>query len=266
MQPELGASIAALDHEGRTVLRHAGDTPADPLDSGCFPLIPYANRIAHGRFGWDGTTHRLPLNFADHPHSLHGIGWQRRWTVAQHDAGRVALTLDHDGGEGWPWRFRAVQAVTLSPGVATIELSVANCEAARVPAGLGLHPYFPCDAATRLKARAREAWLSDETLLPLEPVPASTFGEWAQGAAVQGDTLIDHAHDGWDGTARIEQADHVLTLRAQGASAFHLYRPPGMDFFCFEPVDHLPDAINRGGMKRLAPGETRTLTLALAID
>ena len=44
---------------------------------------------------------------------------------------------------------------------------------------------------------------------------------------------------------------------------FVVYTPPGKDFFCAEPVSHMPDAINRmdepeHGLIVLHPGETMT--------
>lgn len=107
-------------------------------------------------------------------------------------------------------------------------------------------------------------WLADATMLPTERVAAAYFGDWTAGAAVPGDALIDNAYEGWDGLAQIGQRRGRITMRGEGADALHLFRPPGADFFCAEPVSHLPDAINRGGMDILAPGETRTLAMTLS--
>lgn len=263
--PALGGAIGALRHEGRDVLRPAAEGTRDPLDTGCFPLVPYANRIAHGQFVFDGQTHQLPLNFGEHPHSLHGFGWQAEWTVVEARGDYVTLSHAHDGGRGWPWAYRAEQRFVLAPREMRIELSITNSGNAPMPAGFGLHPYFPCDAETYLTFSAERLWLADETMLPTEAVASAQFGDWSATAPVAGATLIDNAYECWDGAAGIVQRWGGFAMRVDGADVLHLYRPPGADFFCAEPVGHLPDAINRGGMDVLAPGETRTLAMTLSL-
>lgn len=263
--PALGGAIGMLRHEGRDVLRPTPDGASDALATGCFPLLPYANRIAHGRFEFDGQAYQLPLNFGDHPHSLHGLGWQAEWAVVEAASDHATLNHAHDGGAGWPWVYRAAQRFVLAPGKARVELSITNTGDAIMPAGIGLHPYFPCDADTRLTFAAARLWLADEMMLPTQAVAAGHFGDWAMGAPVAGTTLIDNAYDGWRGVARVEQGWGEVELRGEGARMLHLYRPPGADFFCAEPVSHLPDAINRDGMDVLAPGETQMLAMTLSV-
>jgi aldose 1-epimerase len=263
--PAAGGAIGALRHDGRDVLRPAPQGSADVLAAGCFPLVPYANRIAHGRFEFDGQAYQLPLNFGDHPHSLHGLGWQAAWTVAAAGADHAALVHTHDGGPGWPGAYRAEQLFTLAPGELTIALSLTNTGDSPMPVGLGLHPYFPLAAQTRLGFVAERVWLADETMLPTVAADAAAFGDWSASAPVSGTTLIDNAYNGWDGIARIEQPWGSVEMAARGAPVLHVYRPPGAGFFCIEPVSHLPDAINGGGMDVLAPGATQALEMTLSV-
>lgn len=263
--PALGGAIGALRYDGQDVLRPLPDGSADVLATACFPLVPYANRIAGGRFDFAGREHRVPLNFGDHPHSLHGLGWQAEWNVAASDAESVTLVHAHDGGAGWRWAYHAEQRIRLAPGQLQLELALTNRADEAMPAGLGFHPYFSLAAETRLQFDTARAWLADATMLPTMAAPADHFGDWAVGAQVAGPTLIDNAYEGWSGTARIDQPWGTITLKAEGASVLHLYRPPGEPFFCVEPVSHLPDAINRDGMAVLDPGATQTLVMTLSI-
>ena len=267
LRPELGGSILALHHAGRAVLRPSAGDAAHPLETACFPLVPYANRIAQGRFTHSGVAHQLPRNFgADHPHTLHGTGWLRAWEVAEQAGDSAMLRHDHAGDDHWPWPFAAEQRFTLAPGTMIVDLSVRSLADRPVPAGLGLHPYFPRDDATGLTFSADRAWLADAGDLRTDAAPADRFGDWHEGAPVAGDTLIDNSYSGWDGVARIAQRDHLLHLAATGAPDCHLFRPPAGSFFCLEPVSHLPDAINREGMALLAPGAAMTLGLRLTIS
>ena len=237
----------------------------DPLQSACFPLLPYANRIALGRFPFHGETYQLPRNFGDHPHSLHGLGWQRAWSAAASGPSSAVLGHAHDGGPGWPWAYRAEQRLELTEGGLIAELALTNADTRAMPAGLGFHPYFPADGTTRLKASSTRLWLADAGMIPVRPVAPDHFADWATGAPVQRADLVDNCYEGWDGSARIDHAGRRLRIAAEVTPDFHLYIPPGAGFFCFEPVTHLPDALNRGGMVVLAPGETLRLAMRVSV-
>ena len=69
---------------------------------------------------------QLPLNFGDHPNSLHGLGWQRAWTVIEAGADTAVLVHDHDGGDGWPWAYRAEQRFELGEDGLSVTLTLTN--------------------------------------------------------------------------------------------------------------------------------------------
>lgn len=264
VDPEHGGAVTRLDWNGAPVLRPAAPGTTAILEMASFPLVPYANRIANGRFTFAGQVHQLPLNFGDHPHSLHGTGWQRPWRVTGQGEAFIRLSLESEGD--WPWRFAAEQRIELQPGAASFTLSLTNRDTSPMPAGLGLHPYFPLHAETRLQAAATRLWLGDSNQLPVAAADAAHFGDWSEGGRLSGSELIDNAYEEWDGKALIEQPGQRITLEASGARAFQLYRPPAGGFFCFEPVSHLPDAHNRDfALDVLAPGETLELRMRLDI-
>src|SRR3984957_9975826 len=82
LDPGRGGTIRELNWHGHDVLRptpaNAGD---DPLDTACFPMVPFVNRIAYGRFEFGGRTVQLERNWSEDPHPLHGQGWRKPWTV-----------------------------------------------------------------------------------------------------------------------------------------------------------------------------------------
>ncbi|WP_298399704.1 aldose 1-epimerase [Sphingobium sp.] len=267
LSPAIGGSLLYLALDGVDLMRRAPEGANDPLAMASFPLIPYANRIAHGRFTVKGQDYQLPLNFGDHPHSIHGFGWQTPWTAKETGPDAVRLVQTHVGDAGWPWSYRAEQRIALTPSQLSMSLSLTNVGDAPMPAGLGFHPYFLADEATTLRFDARNLWLSTSDMLPKSETPADTLGDWSRPGIVLGDTLIDNAYTGWTGPAIVERGDGLrLTLRAQGADWLHVYRPPASQDFCLEPVSHMPDAINRGGMAMVAPGDSAQLVMTIAID
>jgi aldose 1-epimerase len=270
MRPDLGGATVMLRHDGRDVLRPCAEEIDDPLDSANFVLVPYANRIDRGRFTFERAEYLLPANFGDHPHPLHGIGWHARWSVAEQSAGAVRLRHDHPGDPAWPWRYHAEQEVAINGDAVRFAASVRNTSEHAMPAGLGFHPYFPRTAGAAIKARLGEAWIADDTMLPVTRTRADHFGDWAKGAPVERNSLVDHCHGGWDGVADIATNGMTIRMTSDSASWLHLYLPPGADFFCVEPVSHLPNAINQPdpaalGLKVLEPGETMRIAMTLAI-
>jgi len=267
LAPAVGGSIAALRLGGVDLLRPAPAGSSDPLSMGSFPLAPYANRIAHGRFACGGRQVQLPLNFGDHPHSLHGLGWTSAWAVAAMTPDSATLIHRHDGGDGWPWAYRAEQHFFVTVDGVAMTLTLHNLSDRAMPAGLGFHPYFCADEKTRLQFDADSLWLSTPDMLPERRVAGDGLGNWAAGAPVMGESLIDNVYGGWNGCAFVERGDGVrLELTATGAPWLHLFRPPQADFFCVEPVSHMPDAINRpDGMDMIAPGTEKSLSLCIRI-
>lgn len=265
VRPALGGAIARAAWRGRDILRPTSTGAVDPRDCGCFPLVPFANRIAARRFTFDGVEYRLSGTIEDEPHSLHGVGWLSHWTVADELPDRLTLHHDHPGDHRWPWAYRAIQRISVADDGLSISLSVTNAGPMPMPAGVGLHPYFPVDPGTRLTFNSRGLWLSDDTNLPSELVDADRLGDWAVGDGVVHGTLVDNVYEGWDGRAELAGTGLRTTLTSD-AGAVHLFIPPGEGYACIEPVSHLPDAINRGGMTVLRPGETLWISMRIASD
>lgn len=267
LSPAVGGSLLGLALDGVDLLRRAPDGADDPLAMASFPLVPYANRIADGRFAFEGADYQLPLNFGDHPHSIHGFGWQTGWTASETGATSAHLIHEHRGEAHWPSAYQAEQHATLTPSQLSMSLFATNIGDVAMPIGLGFHPYFLADEATTLTFGARGLWLSTPDMLPDVQAPADALGDWSQPAIVRGSTLVDNAYTGWDGTAIVQRGDGLrLIITATGADWLHVYRPPDSVDFCLEPVSHMPDAVNRGGMPVLAPGETASLSMTIAID
>src|SRR6185312_732531 len=201
--PEHGGSIVGWMH-GRTPLlrRPAPDAivSGDVRGFGCFPLVPFCNRIAHGRFAWQGRTYQLDRNFGDHPHAIHGVGWQDAWTVRRVSDSAATLCMVHDAtgarAQRWPFAFAAEQHVALTEHGLSITLRITNHHPAPAPAGLGLHPYFPCAGVSELSFRAAGVWINDPSLLPVRHVAVPDDWDHATLRAV-GSAALDNCFTDW---------------------------------------------------------------------
>jgi len=273
--PALGGSIARLEWqaENRTIpILRGTSAPREVLDVGCFPLVPYCNRIRGGRFRFRGREIELRPNMAGDPNPLHGQGWTSGWSVEALSDRSATLTFRHERDE-WPWRYHARQRFTLAADSLTVELSCSNMDDGAMPCGLGLHPYFPCRPLTRITTRVAHVWTVDEQVLPVERILAKD--RYDPNAGPICGRGLDNGYDGWSGEALIETPDAPFRLRMTSAEArfFQIYAPPTGALFVAEPVSHANAALNAPeeewdslGLRVLAPGETMRLTMRLEVE
>ena len=266
LRPEAGGMITALRHRGLDVLRPMPPGTDDPLQSACFPLVPYCNRIRDGHFSFGGREVVLPGNFRPEPHTLHGLSWHRSWTVESQDEGKCVLVDDYDGRGAWPWAYRAQQRVRLGPKGCAVTLVLINRSAEPMPAGIGLHPYFRRRAETVLRFAADHVLLAGADPLPTGvTAPADHFARWSEGAGMPGET-VDHCFAKWSGEAVLHDDVGTIAMSADGAPNLHVYAPADGSALCLEPVGHTPDALNRAPeeMTVLPPGCAASLTMRIS--
>jgi aldose 1-epimerase len=263
--PQRGGAIREFKWRGQDVLR---STPAnaghDPFDTACFPMVPFANRIARGRFCFGGHRVQLARNWSEDPHPLHGQGWRASWSVVA--ASTSSATVRFEGGaDEWPWRYRSEQRFELLPEGLSIELSIENLSDAPMPAMLGLHPYFRDAVPAQLQAHLPRVWLTDDAALPLHEMQTPPDWRFEPARAIDG-VPLDHCFSGWDGVAALHWPDRTVTVRATGCGHLHVYAPAARDFFCIEPQSAAPGALGRGGEATIvAPGERCAIAVHFAV-
>lgn len=270
VRPELGGGLAAWRVRERDLLRAAPRTSGDPFELACFPLVPFSNRIAAGRFDWRGRSVRLAPNWPPHPHPLHGFGWRAAWRVIDLGLSHVVLEHRHASPE-WPWTYRCRQRIALEGEALFLGLRLENLGDEPMPAGLGQHPYFPRPAGTTFRADVREMWRTDAEGIPDGSRTRAEAARIRRATNVD-DCVLDNVFGGWDGRAWITWPDGAgLEVGADPAVARFLtiYAPPERDFFCLEPVSHVTDAVNRAegpdvtGIVVLQPGAALELDVVL---
>jgi aldose 1-epimerase len=269
----LAVSLASARGGGITAFTAAGKAvfaarPADtsPLGLACFPLLPFSNRIAFGRFSADGRNVVLPRNHPadpDHPHALHGLAWHLPWTLATATPTSCHLRLDVPAG-AWPWAWRGDQWLTLDPHGLTHRIALTNLAAGRMPAGIGFHPWLPRNALTLFRSRHAGEWQTATDRLPVRLESRHEPVDWWHGQPV-GTRIVDTVYTGRSGSMTVDWPDRRLALEITPSDSLSftvVYVPAGADHFCVEPVSHMTDAINRDeplavtGLHWLAAGET----------
>lgn len=268
IDPACGGSAASLAWRGQPILR--SQSGLGVLNSACFPLVPFCNRIADNRFAFAGREVMLPPNHPGNPHDLvlHGFGWTSSWAVEEAESARARISLDHPAGD-WPWPFRAEQTFALDDDAALFELALTNLSGEPMPAGLGFHPYFPVDDTTYYTGLHKGEWQADERILPGELAVREEPIDWWHGSPI-GARQLDTVYTGREGPLTIEWRRRSIGAEigfTPDLQFTHVYVPPTGDYCCVEPVSQIGDAFNHPhedrGFRTLAPGETWAVAMTL---
>ena len=276
LAPELGGSITAWDWKigsDRTPLLRPWDCAStDRYTIACFPLVPWSNRITHGGFEQDDMFYPVRVNRDGERYPIHGDGWLQAWQVTEHSDNRIKLALESCRFDGNPYHYRSTETFVLLPDGLQIDLTVTHLGPHTLPYGLGLHPYFVRNAATRLQFKAEGVWLSGED--PIPTVHTTDFPptwNYNSPSTLEG-PLIDNCYSGWNGKAVIEYPDRSisLTMVMPDCNGYTLmYRPPGLAYFCLEPITHPIDAFHmpdQPGLALLGHGDSLALRTKLLIE
>ena len=277
ISPSLGGAILAYDAKinGQflSILRKANNAET-VLETSCFPLVPYSNRIRQGQFIAEGKKVTLPLNHLPEKHSIHGHGWQLPWGIIDQTDNSLTLQYRYQAAE-WPYSYNAQQVFTLEDNALTITLSIVNTSNKPMPTGLGLHPYFSLTQETFIQCSVDKMWAVDDECMPTTLVSAPEEINTAEGLLVVGSNL-DNVFTGFTGEATITWPEWRAKANITTSSNFNfmvIYSPEGQNYFCFEPVTHCTDAINKAtegvnntGVTYLSPQETLSVSMRISAE
>ncbi len=234
IDPVRGGRLSALVVDGHPLLFSARSMA---LQWGAYPMVPWAGRVADGRFTFAGATIELPRNLP--PHAAHGVGFTSSWSVVDHGPDEAELVTEL--APPWPFGGRVTQRFRLGEDGLAIELTVTAGDTA-MPVMVGWHPWFnrhlgveranrpPVEA--ELTFVARSMYELDERAIPTGQLVAPKPRPW--------DNCFTDVEAGpvltWPGLVELRlssSCDHWV-----------VYDEPG-HAICVEPQSAAPDAFNR---------------------
>lgn len=276
MVPGLGGGIASwdwrlADGSWSPLFRPWDGKSEDRYTLACFPLVPWSNRITGGGFEHDGRFYPVRNNRLNEAYPIHGDGWLQPWQVVDQTDSSITLSLESHAFDGNPYDYASRQTLRLLPNALAIDLSVTHLGERALPYGLGLHPYFVRNAQTTLRSRATGVWLSGDDPIPTsytEAFPATW--DYNVPSPLEG-PMIDNCFNGWDGVSVIDYPDRGLavTMTMDDCRGYSLmYRPPGLPYFCLEPITQPIDAFHmpgRPGLEVLRRGGSFSLKAKFSV-
>jgi aldose 1-epimerase len=249
----------------------------DPIHwakGGIYPLIPYSNRIENSQLAWGCELISLPPHPDAHPHTLHGNAHMQAWDAVQATSNSAVLTLASLESQYWPWQYRASQTFTLTPSRLSIALTLINTGTRRMPAGIGLHPYFRHTANEVISHKAKRRWPVNGAFLPSSPKVLLARERYDVARRLQQGILTDYFDD-WGGLVTISLPGGAL-MRMSCTQVFgHLvvHRPPESTYLCLEPVSHVTNAFNLAekgvagtGSHMLEPGASLSGEIHISLE
>lgn len=268
--PDAGGTIAALDWQGPDgrvhPLLHAPDGLAPqtqtPNKFGAWVMLPFANRAFDSLVDDGHTRFTVPSN--NPAGTIHGFGWQSPWQVERQGAGHTMLVHRRTAGPD-PYRYLAKQEIRLGEDGMTVALSLTNEADRALPFGMGLHPWFPCAADTRLSMTATGALIFGDQFRATGTQAFSDGGPYADNPVFATGAETAWSFLGWNGTARIETPSTGLAITLSASENLRcpvVWAPAGVDFLCAEPQSHAAGAPSEtivreaSPLARLQPGET----------
>ncbi|MDP2698264.1 aldose 1-epimerase [Thalassospira sp.] len=263
-----GGAITRLDWnrpdgQGYVPLLRPADKKAilscNPSALGCFPLVPFANRLAHSQFEFDGRTVTVPANRAPDPHAIHGFGLYADWQVMKRDATRLRLEHRYDESPNG-FDYVAWQEITPEGDGLRIEIGVSHLAARPMPYGIGLHPWFYATEDAEICFSALGSFRNDDGKLPVAPVVIDLGRDFSDPKLARRQRGLDAHYHGWTGIAEIiwpENGVRLVIGADETLRNLQVYLPPSGDAICLEPVSHVPNVQNRVDFKDY--GDVRVL-------
>jgi aldose 1-epimerase len=272
---EVGGGIREYVNDGRDVLHpYALEDIADGAHGA--PLIPWPNRVADGRYTFDGSDYQLALTEPEKHNAIHGLLRWRNWDRLDRSRERIVVGTRLHPLTGWPFLLDVSIAYELGDEGLSVETRVTNIGQRPCPFASGQHPYVsPGEGETVdgcvLELRAGTRVLTDsERQLPTgrEPVAGTDYDFGLPrriGSLELDDAFTDVERDG-DGRAWMRLAcldGRTVELWADASyPVLQLYtadtlapvrRRRGL---AVEPMTAPPNALQSGEMLvRLAPGQ-----------
>jgi aldose 1-epimerase len=262
-------------------------------------LVPFPNRIAGGKFTYDGKSYTLPCN--DHGvNAIHGFAFDKPWRIIEEETdegwarivGEFAMLRDSSfTEEHWPGNFRVRCDLKLEEQKLSQRFAVENLSDVQIPFGLGIHPYFRLPLSGQGSLADCSIFSPNKTLVELDAtIPTGATKAVAGEHDLRKPTPIgarffDTVFTDVESTGCLKL--HKLSEDAKRLSAIMrhddeflfivVYIPPHRNALCIEPYTCVTNAVNLGdrldrsglptGLWHLTPSEVRTVALdVLLVD
>jgi aldose 1-epimerase len=246
-------------------------------------LIPWPNRIAGGRYPFDGRDLQLAVNDPRTGSAIHGLTRSMTWKLREAAADSCVLALELRAHDGYPFHLAIEVTYALTAGGLRVRSTAVNRGEEACPYGAGAHPYvhlgdgalmdgalLHAPADTTLQTDARGIPTGAE--IPVDGT-ALDFRAPRRIGSLLLDTAFTRLRADDDGITRFSLTaparDRGVTVWMDSTFPFAMIYsgdtladvPRRRRGLAIEPMTCAPDAFNSGaGLIILEPGASHTCT------
>lgn len=192
----VGAGLAELTWQGKhLVIPHIPEEM--PLAHLGKVLIPWPNRIANGRYRYDGLEYQLPINEHSSQASIHGLLAWRDWQIDELTTTKVSLTMFLPPSYGYPFQLKSQVIYSLDADTGlSVQIISKNTGNQAAPYGVGIHPYLTCNLTLvddyMLQLPAKQVFAVDTQSNPTELYTVDSLDLNYSTLRKIGEQKIDH--------------------------------------------------------------------------
>ena len=194
---EVGGAIREYYLAERAVL---DPFPIDMMADGAHgnPLLPWPNRLADGKYEWDGQELQSPLTEPEKHNAIHGFLRWRNWRVGERSESSIQMLSRIHPEKGYPFTLDLSVTYSLGDDGLVVVTEAANIGDSACPYGAGQHPYLSpgegvIDACTLQFSAATRIDTDEQRQLPTGRVPvAGTEYDFSEPRQI-GDFQMDYA-------------------------------------------------------------------------
>ena len=265
---EVGATLREYTVGSHAVLDGFGADQWSPSGRGQV-LAPWPNRLADGRYEFNGIRAQAALDEPERRNAIHGLVRWLPWTLQTRHQNQLSLRLQLHPTPGYPFSLLLELEYHVGRDGLTVTMKARNIEAEPIPFGLGYHPYLTAGPETVdgaiLQLPARHTLELDDRGLPtgtLTPV-AGTERDFTTARFI-GPLALDTAF-----TTLQRDADGRAwaSLDAPGgATGASLWVDPGFGYLMVYTGDTLGDVNRRRRSVAIEPMTCPPNALRTGID
>jgi aldose 1-epimerase len=242
-------------------------------------LLPWPNRLADGRYSFDGEPYQVAISEPSRMTALHGLAAWRAWSLVEQEADRVALRLSLFPSPGYPFFVDTTVDYRLGSDGLLITTTSRNVGDRACPYAVGFHPWLSSGDAMvdecTVTLDATDRFVTDDRLLPVgEEAVAGTPYDFRE-QRVLGSLVLD---DAFSGIPRGADGKAWVRLGAPDGRTAAIWMDESCDYWqlctgdvlpphqarrslAAEPMTAAPNAFVTGrGLRRLEPGTDITTT------
>jgi aldose 1-epimerase len=275
---EVGAAVREFRVGDRNVFQSYAELAFSTGFHGAV-LVPWPNRLADGRYIFDGDEYQVAISEPSRMTALHGLSPWRPWTLVEREVDRLSLRLSLLPSPGYPFYLDTTVDYRLGAEGLHVTTTSRNAGDRACPYAIGFHPWLSSGDATldecTLSLDATHRFVTDDRLLPVadEAVAGTAYDFRTQRSL--GALVLD---DAFTGVPRAVDGRAWVRLGGPDGHTAAIWMDDSCDYWqlctgdmlpthqarrglAAEPMTAAPNAFVTGlGLQRLEPGESVTTT------